>query len=81
MNTTAAGLIIAVPAITAAHLFGIWAQGQCQRAAHVLNQLNLWLAGVEEVSIDSNHYQAFARIDKAKAEGPTALKINIGSQA
>lgn len=81
MNTTAAGLIIAVPAITAAHLFGIWAQGQCQRAAHVLNQLNLWLAGVEEVSLDSNHYQAFARIDKTKAEGPTALKTNVGSQA
>lgn len=80
MNTTAAGLIIAVPAITAAHLFGIWAQGQCQRAAHVLNQLNLWLASVEEVAIDANHYQAFDHIGKAGTGQPAALKTNTGSQ-
>lgn len=64
MNTTAAGLIIAVPAITAAHLFGIWAQGQCLRTSHILNQLNLWLAGIEDISINANAYQAFERANK-----------------
>lgn len=60
MNTTAAGLIIAVPAITAAHLLGIWAQNQCLRAGLVLNQMNLWLEGVKDIEIESNNYQAFA---------------------
>ena len=74
MNTTAAGLMIAVPAITAAHLFGIWAQSQCLRAGHVLNQLNLWLAGIEDISIDANHYQAFTRVSKTSVEQKLASK-------
>ncbi|MGI2165436.1 MotA/TolQ/ExbB proton channel family protein [Shewanella oncorhynchi] len=74
MNTTAAGLMIAVPAITAAHLFGIWAQGQCLRAGHVLNQLNLWLAGIEDISIDANHNQAFTRVSKISVEQKLASK-------
>ncbi|MPY23600.1 flagellar motor protein MotA [Shewanella psychropiezotolerans] len=48
MNTTAAGLIIAVPAITMAHLFGIWADQRCSKIAYVLNQINLWLEGLEQ---------------------------------
>jgi biopolymer transport protein ExbB len=79
MNTTAAGLIIAVPAITAAHLFGIWAQAQCLRASHVLNQVNLWLAGVEDISIDTNDYQAFARVNNS-AEYSARLKPNVEPQ-
>lgn len=46
MNTTAAGLIIAVPAITGAHLLGIWAQDSCNRIGHILTQINFWLDGI-----------------------------------
>lgn len=69
MNTTAAGLIIAVPAITAAHLFGIWAQSQCLRAGLILNQINLWLEGVEDIVIESNDYQAFSKITPQTSQG------------
>ncbi len=48
MNTTAAGLIIAVPAITLAHLFTLWAEQRCSNIAHGLNQLNLWLDGFDQ---------------------------------
>lgn len=48
MNTTAAGLIIAVPAITLAHLFSLWADQRCSNIAHSLNQLNLWLEGFDQ---------------------------------
>ncbi|QLE86674.1 MotA/TolQ/ExbB proton channel family protein [Shewanella sp. Scap07] len=47
MNTTAAGLIIAVPAITLAHLFTLWAERRCEKLAHALNLLNLWLDGFD----------------------------------
>ncbi|QIZ76218.1 MotA/TolQ/ExbB proton channel family protein [Ferrimonas lipolytica] len=46
MYTTAAGLIIALPAIGGAHLLSLWAERQMSRLEHVLNHLNLWLAGV-----------------------------------
>lgn len=48
MNTTAAGLIIAVPAITMAHLLTLWADRRCNKMAHALNQLNLWLDGLDQ---------------------------------
>ncbi|WP_144206764.1 MotA/TolQ/ExbB proton channel family protein [Shewanella donghaensis] len=48
MNTTAAGLIIAVPAITLANLMNLWADKRCQKLAHALNQLNLWLEGLDQ---------------------------------
>tara|TARA_R110002033_G_scaffold37722_3_gene76736 strand:- start:3612 stop:4352 length:741 start_codon:yes stop_codon:yes gene_type:complete len=48
MNTTAAGLIIAVPAITMAHLLTLWADQRCNKMAHALNQLNLWLDGLDQ---------------------------------
>ncbi|MBR9728365.1 MotA/TolQ/ExbB proton channel family protein [Shewanella intestini] len=48
MNTTAAGLIIAVPAITMSHLIGLWAEKRCNKMAHALNQLNLWLEGFDQ---------------------------------
>ncbi|WP_088210338.1 MotA/TolQ/ExbB proton channel family protein [Shewanella sp. Shew256] len=74
MNTTAAGLIIAVPTITAAHLFGIWAHSQCVKVSHVLNQLNLWLSGVEHIALEQNHYQAFADVNRAKPASNTQLE-------
>lgn len=48
MNTTAAGLIIAVPAITMAHILTLWAERRCNKITHVLNLLNLWLEGVDQ---------------------------------
>ncbi|ACJ30650.1 MotA/TolQ/ExbB proton channel [Shewanella piezotolerans WP3] len=55
MNTTAAGLIIAVPAITMAHLFTLWAERRCNKLAHALNLLNLWLEGFDQaLSIGSD---------------------------
>ncbi|MGS0728478.1 MotA/TolQ/ExbB proton channel family protein, partial [Shewanella sp. 0m-11] len=55
MNTTAAGLIIALPAITMAHLFTIWADRRCNKIAHALNLLNLWLEGFDQaLSIGSD---------------------------
>ena len=68
MNTTAAGLIIALPALTAAHLFGIWAQSQCAHVTHILNQLNLWLEGVDAISgNDSNEAVFVSHRSKDKA--------------
>jgi biopolymer transport protein ExbB len=46
MNTTAAGLLIAVPSISAAHLFGFYADHHLSQISQVLNRLNLWLEGV-----------------------------------
>ncbi|WP_299493096.1 MotA/TolQ/ExbB proton channel family protein [uncultured Shewanella sp.] len=46
MNTTAAGLIIALPALIFAQLFHLWAEKSCDKTAYTLNQLNLWLNGV-----------------------------------
>ena len=45
MRTTAAGLIIAVPAIISAHLLGIWADQMIAKLEHQLNYTNLWLEG------------------------------------
>lgn len=47
MRTTAAGLIIALPAISAAQLFTLWSERVVFRLEHGLNRLNLWLEGVE----------------------------------
>ncbi|AUI87826.1 biopolymer transporter ExbB [Vibrio azureus] len=46
MRTTAAGLIIAVPAIIGSHLLGIWADQIIAKIEHQLNYANLWLEGV-----------------------------------
>jgi biopolymer transport protein ExbB len=47
MNTTAAGLLIAVPSISAAHMFGFYADHHLSHISQVLNRLNLWLEGVD----------------------------------
>ncbi|WP_110457387.1 MotA/TolQ/ExbB proton channel family protein [Shewanella algidipiscicola] len=55
MNTTAAGLIIAVPAITFAHLLTLWAEQRCNKMSHILNLLNLWLEGFDKaLSLDND---------------------------
>lgn len=46
MKTTAAGLIIALPAISGAQLLGLWADKITNKLEHSLNQCNLWLEGI-----------------------------------
>lgn len=46
MRTTAAGLIIALPAITGSQLLGLWADSIMATLEHSLNRCNLWLEGM-----------------------------------
>ncbi|NVD08879.1 MotA/TolQ/ExbB proton channel family protein [Vibrio sp. JPW-9-11-11] len=46
MRTTAAGLIIALPAIAGAQLLGLWADRVMAKLEHTLNYVNLWLEGI-----------------------------------
>ena len=46
MRTTAAGLLIALPAICGAQLLGLWANKITYRLEFTLNFCNLWLQGV-----------------------------------
>ncbi|MDN3612522.1 MotA/TolQ/ExbB proton channel family protein [Vibrio ostreicida] len=58
MRTTAAGLMIALPAIAAAQLLGLWADKVMAKLEHTLNFVNLWLEGIRlqpsNVSADSD---------------------------
>ncbi|WP_417613960.1 MotA/TolQ/ExbB proton channel family protein [Oceanisphaera sp.] len=47
MSTTAAGLLIALPAIAGAQLFGLWADRLLDKLTDELNQCNLHLEGVQ----------------------------------
>lgn len=46
MRTTAAGLIIALPAITGSQLLGLWADSIMAKLEYSLNRCNLWLEGM-----------------------------------
>lgn len=52
MRTTAAGLIVALPAISAAQLFGLWADRIVSKFEHSMNCCNLWLEGVSIAGAD-----------------------------
>ena len=56
MRTTAAGLIIALPAISGAQLIGLWADRVIAKLEHTLNYVNLWLEGIslQHVSPENN---------------------------
>ncbi len=56
MRTTAAGLLIALPAIAGAQLLGLWADKVMAKLEHTLNYVNLWLEGIslQHVSPDSS---------------------------
>lgn len=54
MRTTAAGLMVALPAITAAQLFGLWADRVMAKLEHTLNYVNLWLEGIHWQSAPSS---------------------------
>ncbi|EMX0220914.1 MotA/TolQ/ExbB proton channel family protein [Vibrio fluvialis] len=46
MRTTAAGLMIALPAIAGAQLLSLWADKVMAKLEHTLNYINLWLEGI-----------------------------------
>ncbi|ENY8009924.1 MotA/TolQ/ExbB proton channel family protein [Vibrio fluvialis] len=46
MRTTAAGLMIALPAIAGAQLLSLWADKVMAKLEHTLNYVNLWLEGI-----------------------------------
>ncbi|WP_375753348.1 MotA/TolQ/ExbB proton channel family protein [Vibrio sp. HN007] len=46
MSTTAAGLIIALPAISGSHILQIWADRSIGKIEHALNHCNLYLEGI-----------------------------------
>jgi biopolymer transport protein ExbB len=54
MRTTAAGLIIALPAIAGSQLIGLWADRIVAKLEHTLNYVNLWLEGVEMQHSDND---------------------------
>ncbi|HDM8206309.1 MotA/TolQ/ExbB proton channel family protein [Vibrio campbellii] len=68
MRTTAAGLIIALPAISGAQLIGLWADRVIAKLEHTLNYVNLWLEGIslqhvspeshKEIATVANHVEA-----------------------
>ncbi|WP_027695954.1 MotA/TolQ/ExbB proton channel family protein [Vibrio litoralis] len=47
MRTTAAGLIIALPAIVSAQLFTLWSEQLISKLEHAMNRVNLWIEGVD----------------------------------
>ncbi len=56
MNTTAAGLIVALPILVAIHSFRIWGNGQVVKLSQTLNVANLLIEGVDprEVSFSKS---------------------------
>ncbi|MEZ9232168.1 MotA/TolQ/ExbB proton channel family protein [Vibrio amylolyticus] len=57
MSTTAAGLLIALPAITSAQLFAMWADSVLSKIEHGLNHCNLLLEGMN-VDHKNTRYRA-----------------------
>lgn len=47
LGTTAAGLIVALPAIAGAHLLAIWSDRVVADLEHLFNRGNLWLEGLD----------------------------------
>ncbi|OAN17698.1 biopolymer transporter ExbB [Photobacterium jeanii] len=71
MRTTAAGLIIALPAITGAQLLGLWADNVTAKLEHSLNHCNLWIEGInlnaETPTSVTKHMTADAKMPEASA--------------
>lgn len=63
MRTTAAGLIVALPAISAAQLFTLWSERVIFRLEHGLNRLNLWLEGVDLTPSNRAHLDTVTNTD------------------
>lgn len=54
MHTTAAGLLVALPAIAGAQLLGLWADKVICTLEHGLNFCNLWLEGLQLADKNTN---------------------------
>jgi biopolymer transport protein ExbB len=50
MGTTAAGLVVAIPALTAAQCFGIWSDHRLAVMEHTLNECSLWLEHEQDIN-------------------------------
>ncbi|MCG9543482.1 MotA/TolQ/ExbB proton channel family protein [Vibrio sp. Isolate33] len=72
MRTTAAGLMIALPAISGAQLLGLWADRVLAQLEHTLNYVNVWLEGM---SIQTN------QSDDAQSKPVNKTSIGDVSQA
>ena len=72
MRTTAAGLMIALPAISGAQLLGLWADRVLAQLEHTLNYVNVWLEGM---SIQTNHS------DETKGSSVNKVAVGDVSQA
>ena len=72
MRTTAAGLLIAVPAITAAQLFGVWADRIMAKLEYTLNYVNLWLEGVSFQHDNKAQHQACSHLTKSTEVSPVS---------
>lgn len=57
MRTTAAGLMIALPAIAGAQLLSLWADKVMAKLEHTLNYVNLWLEGISLNTHDARRTQ------------------------
>ena len=68
MRTTAAGLMIALPAISGSQLLGLWADRVLAQLEHTLNYVNVWLEGM---SIQTNHSD--------ETKGSSVNKVAIGN--
>ncbi|WP_435250366.1 MotA/TolQ/ExbB proton channel family protein [Vibrio sp. nBUS_14] len=72
MRTTAAGLMIALPAISGSQLLGLWADRVLAQLEHTLNYVNVWLEGM---SIQTNHS------DETKGSSVNKVAVGDVSQA
>ncbi|MCL9773872.1 MotA/TolQ/ExbB proton channel family protein [Vibrio methylphosphonaticus] len=70
MRTTAAGLMIALPAIAGAQLISLWAERIVAKLEHTLNFVNLWLEGIEMPHSDKDPVQT-RNIDKLSVTEPS----------
>ena len=68
MRTTAAGLMIALPAISGSQLLGLWADRVLAQLEHTLNYVNVWLEGM---SIQTNHSD--------ETKGSSVNKVAVGN--
>lgn len=62
MRTTAAGLIIALPAISGAQLIGLWADRVIAKLEHTLNYANLWLEGISLQHVSPENHKEIATV-------------------
>ena len=74
MATTAAGLLIALPAIVGAQLFNMWADTKLAKIEHGLNHCNLYLEGVcfeksQPQTCSRKQDCQLANVSPAEAEG------------